>query len=134
MLSFKQYLKESSEALSHINMIVGMYRNLDSNIKKVEVKHLSSKFGGAKACFHNAQRLAKSKPESFYVLGFIIFHGIPIEHAWVKLSSGEYIDSTLDGIDEYYSVLELSQEEMEPLIKKYGDGYVDLSSVNRSKR
>ena len=136
MQSFKEYLKEDNHELSTAKMMAGMYRNLvnKSDVKQVEVKRLKSKFSGAKACFHNAQRLVKSKPGSFYVLGFIFFHGIPIEHAWVKLSTGEYIDSTLDGNDNYYAVLELTQDEMIPLIKKYGDGYVNISSVNRMSK
>ena len=79
-------------------------------------------------CFYNAQRFAQSK--GFYVLGFIIIHSIPVEHAWV--SDGiHYFDSTPVKSDAYYQVSIISVKNLNHLVSKLGDGYVDLYGVNK---
>jgi hypothetical protein len=127
-------IKTIFENATMLGTIVGMYRNIDANLSKVTVTHTKSKFNSPKSCFYNAQRLALSKPGAKYVLGFYLFGGIPLEHAWVKIGT-EYMDSTLEpheGItSEYYSVVELDQHQLKQLIAKIGDGHVDLYNVNR---
>lgn len=91
--------------------------HLPSQPKKVDVAHVASKFNKPKQCFDNAYRYLDSLPvnttDCQYVLGFLLFRGIPVEHAWVKVD-GQYFDPTLTSHSdhEYYSLAELEFMEL----------------------
>jgi hypothetical protein len=135
MITFKQYLHESSDELSTIHMIAGMYKNLNINVQQVYIQHIKSRYNGMKNCFYNAEMTVKKNKTAKYVLGFIIVHGVPLEHAWIKLASGDYIDTTINTPEKYsyYSCLELTNDELLNQIKhtKSKPGYIDLSVLNR---
>lgn len=58
-------------------------------------------------CFKNAALEALSNPDRTYVEGYVVVHGIPIEHAWTVDKTGQIYDPTIDpGIEVsgYYGV------------------------------
>lgn len=91
--------------------------NLPSQPKKVDVAHVASKFNKPKQCFDNAYHYLDSLPTNItdcqYVIGLMLFRGIPVEHAWVKVN-GQYFDPTLTSHadHEYYSLAELDFMEL----------------------
>ena len=91
--------------------------NLPSQPKKVDVAHVASKFNKPKQCFDNAYHYLDSLPTNItdcqYVIGLMLFRGIPVEHAWVKVN-GQYFDPTLTSHSdhEYYSLAELDFMEL----------------------
>ena len=135
MITFKQYLTESSDDLSTIQMIAGMYKNLNTNVQQIAANHIRSRYNGIKNCFYNAEMYVKKHPTSKYVIGFIVVHDVPLEHAWIRLPSGEYVDPTVTTTEKYnyYSCLELTNDELMNQIKKTKSkpGYIDLSTLNR---
>jgi hypothetical protein len=59
-------------------------------------------------------------PNSKYVLGYVMYKGIPIEHAWIK-EGEQYFDVTLDPEkqDGYVSAYESDFDEISAYIDKY---------------
>ena len=67
----------------------------------------AGKRGRAHECYANAGRLALSNPTKTYVEGYVVVHGIPIEHAWVVDEEGKVQDPTITGpkgIGGYFGV------------------------------
>lgn len=133
MITFKQFLMDSDE--STVRMIAGMYRNLDINVQEVTVIHTKSRYNRMKNCFYNSEMLVKKGKAPIYVLGFVIVHGVPLEHAWIKNTAGEYFDPTINVPEQYtyYSCFELSHDELLAQIAriKTQPGYIDLATLNR---
>lgn len=109
---------------------------LNFKIKKVEVEYKPFSLSEIKQCFTNAYRYVSRNPDATYVLGYYLMFGtIPIEHVFVK-QNGKYLDVTIDSDDErdeYYSVVELSDQEMHKLAANNGTT-PDLYQYARSKR
>jgi hypothetical protein len=91
--------------------------NLPSQPKKVDVAHVTSKYNTPKQCFDNAYHYLDALPTNItdckYVIGFMLFRGIPVEHAWVKVGD-QYLDPTLtsNADHEYFSLAELDFMEL----------------------
>lgn len=134
MITFKQF-NEAEDDLATVKMIAGMYQNVPTNVQQITPQHIQSRYNGMKNCFYNSEMTVKKSKTSKYILGFVIVHGVPLEHAWVQLPSGEYIDPTITNPEEYeyYSCLELTYDELIDQIKrsKSKPGWIDLSTINR---
>ena len=87
-----------------------------------------------KVVFITRRKLTLFNSKNKYVIGFYLFHGIPIEHAWVNTPTG-YVDSTLDDDPEeghlYYSVYEIDSGDLSKYVTALGDGCITLSDLNR---
>jgi hypothetical protein len=62
-----------------------------------------------KACFMNATHRAMFDERLTYVEGYVVVHGVPIDHAWLVDADGFVIDPTItdndDGrVNEYFGV------------------------------
>lgn len=129
-------ISKSDPFLDMVVRIASMYRNLDTKVLEVYPKYLaSSKYSLPKACFFNAQKYVQAHPDCKYVLGVVSLYDIPIEHAWVKLANGNYIDTTLNDSLRYVSVIELNLATIalcqKSLPKNQKIGYLDLATLNR---
>lgn len=108
-------------------------KHLKLDPKEVEVtpkKHSSSQ---RKQCFNNSFKALSGDHSELYVLGFMFYHGIPIEHAWIK-KGDKYFDVTLDmkDVDCYVSVLELSFSDVMEYVDKHHSA-PSLYDFNRFK-
>jgi hypothetical protein len=104
-------------------------------VNVVDVKSLDFKYPPRvlrsirmKACYNNALIAAKKKSGVEYVLGFVIFSGIPIKHAWNKYEN-TYFDLTSEVLgrpvgDMYFSVVEMSAEKAESLGKLHSSASI----------
>lgn len=132
MNTFKNYLNES---IDYVNMMVSQYRNISSKPKEITISKYIK--GSAKACFINSEKYVMKHPDCKYVVGIIMYTGVPITHTFVKCGN-DYIDVTLEKNEDtiYYSVVELSFEEMESISDstKHGRGHIDLYSINKFYR
>lgn len=101
-----------------IKMMTQGLTHLKLTPQEVKVKLRKHAASQAKACFNNAFKALKH--DSKYVLGYMFFHGIPIEHAWVK-EGDTYYDVTLDPAkqESYVSLLELSHDEVFEYIEQH---------------
>lgn len=93
-------------------------KNID--IKEVNVEYQSHPHSKQKACFNNAFLTLSHNKNAYYVLGYVVYHGIPIEHAWIK-ENNIYYDVTLDPTkqDTYFSVAEFTLDEIYPYVQQY---------------
>ena len=109
-----------SDQLATVKMLTQSMRFIESNPKEVDVKYRKHGRAQKKECFNNSFRDMSDHSGEIYVLGFIFFHGIPIEHAWVK-DGDTYFDVTLDPKEQqgYVSVLELSLEQVMEYVDKH---------------
>lgn len=58
-------------------------------------------------CYKNATLAALSNKDRTYVEGYMLVHGVPIEHAWTVDKTGQVYDSTITpslGVSGYYGV------------------------------
>lgn len=87
-----------------------------------------------KQCYQNSVDVVLLNENVKYCEGFVLFMGIPIEHAWNKIDD-KYFDVTSDfalkdrgGLkgEEYLSIVELSKEELRQVYKR-GD-YQSITS------
>lgn len=81
--------------------------------EKVDVKWKQA--GIPKSCFYNAAKFVLDNPKFSYVVGIMMYRGIPIEHAWVCDESGVHQEVTLKVIEgniEYYPVVTMGHEEL----------------------
>jgi len=90
--------------------------------RKVEVEIEEHGWAQSRSCFNNAHIYVGSNPQALYVLGYLSLEGMPIEHAWVK--NIVYKDVTLKKATaplglKYFSLFELTYEELVALIVKY---------------
>lgn len=143
----KEFLSESDSGLATIKMICGMYHQLTSILDPeiINVSGKSYKKSSPKACFANSEQYVDNH-DSIYVLGFLLFQGIPIEHAWIREGS-EYYDVTLGGTSDtevYVKCIEISSSDLASYTEKYRlrvkskskkplIGYIDLSTLARSQ-
>lgn len=61
-----------------------------------------------KACYMNATRKMLRNPDLYYAEGYILVHGIPVEHAWCVDGWGNVIDPTLkrnENIGGYFGIV-----------------------------
>ena len=105
-----------------LNQFIKLSHGLKTeNLKEVTVKPMTEQqretslsVVEAKRCFDNCFQLAHSL-DATYVLG-IYHHLIPIEHAWIKVGDGSYIDPTLEIVSEtkgtYLSLVEIPVSEL----------------------
>lgn len=144
LADLQTFMQEDDSGLAMVKMISGMYTKLasilDPEIVKVEGKSYSK--SSPKACFANSEQYTRENPKSSYVLGYLLYQGIPIEHAWV-FENGKYLDVTLDGTSEsevYVKCAVLTSSELSELTKRYTAsvkakklqiGYIDLVTLNR---
>lgn len=120
-----------NDFLSMVRMMTQGIRHVELDPKEVEVKHKKLAGSQKKQCFNNAFKAMSGHPDSKYVLGYVFFHNIPIEHAWIK-EGGEYFDVTLNPEDQqgYVSVAEFSHDEIMPYIDKFNSS-PSLYDINR---
>lgn len=112
---------ESIDADGIIKMMTQGIRHLNLDIKELHnVKFKKRPGSQPKQCFNNAFKSLSASENSKYVLGYILFKGIPIEHAWIK-EGNEYFDVTLDPSkqDSYISVYEAPYDEVFEYVDKY---------------
>lgn len=68
-----------------------------------------------KGCWNNSLKLSLKYPEVEYCEGWILVHGIPIEHAFNKIGD-QYFDPTIMRENfEYYLVQVLNFEDLKPI-------------------
>ena len=103
----------SKDELDLVHMMSGQCRHLTLGIKEVKVKPLNVRGSVPKQCFNNSFKYLLSHSSGHYVLGFVMFRGMPIEHAWVRINE-EYLDVTLDGklAADYVSVAEFTFDQV----------------------
>ena len=83
-----------------------------------------------KRCFDNCFNLAVEHDVT-YVLG-VCHKLIPIEHAWIKLADGQYVDPTLEIVTgeltgSYHSLIEIKASELiEYITEVHNDASVGL--------
>ncbi len=96
--------------------------HINTDLKSVNVTTIRYKHSLQKQCFNNSYRylIDHYSDSNRYVLGYVFFYGIPIEHAWVKLDDKSF-DVTLDATkqDSYISVIELSMAELLEFVEKH---------------
>lgn len=115
---------------SMVKMMTQGIRHINLDPKEVEVAHRKLAGAQKKQCFNNAFK-ALHGPNTKYVLGYVFFHNIPIEHAWIK-DGDEYFDVTLNPKDQqgYVSVIEFSLDEIMPYVNKFHSA-PSLYDINR---
>ena len=123
-------LFESSE-LSVVKMMTQGIRHVDLNPKSVEVSFKKTVGAKKKECFNNAFKSLSGHPDSKYVLGYVFFHNIPIEHAWIK-EGDKYFDVTLvpDQQHGYVSVAEFKLDDIMEYVDEKGSA-PSLYDINR---
>lgn len=120
-----------NDAMSLIKMMTQSISNVKLDPKVVDVAKKQTAGTQKKQCFNNSFKSVLSDTDRMYVLGYVFFHGIPIEHAWIK-ENGKYFDVTLDpkGQDEYVSIAEFSFTEVSEYVDKFGSA-PSLYDMNR---
>lgn len=116
--------------LSVVKMLTRGFDSIKISPAEVDVEFKKEAGARKKECFNNA---FKSLSDGFmYVLGFVFFHGIPIEHAWIKDKSGKYFDVTLDPKQQngYISVSEFTFDEVIKYVEK-NKSAPSLYDINR---
>ena len=114
-------LFESMDADSIIKMMTQGIRNVNLDIKELNnVKFKKQSGSQKKQCFNNSFKAMTGHPNSKYVLGYVMYKGIPIEHAWIK-EGEQYFDVTLDPKqqDGYVSVYESDFDSISEYVDKY---------------
>ena len=110
---FWDWKLENAQVLTHVKTdeIRDQYPEIDEWIKNNKVNIVQ------KQCFRNAGQLCINVDGVDYVEGEILYHGIPIEHAWNKID-GKYFDITKDILfphnsdyAEYVKIIELDVKE-----------------------
>lgn len=102
-------ISENSSPEAIIKMMTSGLKNLDIKIKHVGVEFSLHARARPKECFNNAYKYVADNFDKspIYILGFIFYRGIPIEHAWVK-DGNRHIDVTINTEDnEYFKVVEV---------------------------
>lgn len=120
-----------SQGLNLLHTMTSGLKYIKLDLKKVDVKYKAKPGSQKKQCFNNAFRALADHPNTSYVLGYMFFHGIPIEHAWIK--QGEtYYDVTLDPEkqEDYISVAEFSFDEVMQYVDKFSHA-PSLYDMNR---
>jgi len=120
-----------TDMMSMISMVTQGIRFVELDPKEVEVKFKKHQHAKQKDCFNNAFRHLSDHPHAKFVFGYVFYHGIPIEHAWVKEGTVHY-DVTLDpkGQDGYVSLVEYDFNEVMEFVDAFGHA-PSLFDMNR---
>ena len=115
-----------------LKLMTSNLKGLDIDIKHVVVKAKPHGRSQKKQCYNNSWRYIQDH-EGVYVLGYVFFRGLPIEHAWVRIGKQHY-DVTLTPDDDhiYYSVYEVPEEKLNAYVVANGSA-PDLYSLSRFK-
>ena len=127
---FWDWKLENAQVLTHVKTdeIRDQYPEIDEWIKNNKVNIVQ------KQCFRNAGQLCINVDGVDYVEGEILYHGIPMEHAWNKID-GKYFDITKDILfphnsdyAEYVKIIELDVKEYSRFLFKYKHwgGFIQL--------
>jgi hypothetical protein len=81
-----------------MNIIDHMASMYGLKAKKVDVSFKKVSSSNMKECFDNAYKYVTRNTDATYVLGYMSFHGMPIEHAWIK-EKGKYHEITIQSDD-----------------------------------
>jgi len=118
---FWQWKADKAKLLTHVKTdeIREQYPEIDEYLKATHTRVVQ------KECYKNAGQLAINCEGVDYVEGEILYHGIPIEHAWNKID-GKYFDITKDVLfaknsdyAEYVAIIELDVKEYSHFLFKY---------------
>lgn len=126
-----------NDKLSMVKMMTQGIKFVKLEPKEVDVEF--KKIAGAKKkeCFNNAFKALSGHPDKSYVLGYVFYHNIPIEHAWIK-DGDTYFDVTLDPTkqDGYVSVSEFPFNDIMQYVDKYGHSpsLYDINRFNANKK
>lgn len=108
--------RSAAEIKNYVSMIASMYAGRQSSASLLrdhgrEYHFDADSFTGTKKtlgqCYMHAGRACLGDQDRTYVEGYVVLHGIPIEHAWTVDSSGLVHDPTLPdgkGISGYYGI------------------------------
>lgn len=104
------------DAIQFLQHLASQYHTKPLLVTNIKTKY----FGKPKQCFNNSFRyLMLEQPQGKYILGYIIFKGVPIEHAWVKVGNQNYDVTLKDTSDiDYYQFFELDFELVSKYVKK----------------
>lgn len=118
---FLQWKVDNAVLLNYVKTdeIRKQYPEIDEYLKSTNTRVIQ------KECYKNAGQLAINCDGVDYVEGEILYHGIPIEHAWNKID-GKYFDITKDILfpknsdyAEYVKIIELDVKEYSHFLFKY---------------
>ena len=115
---------------------IAHYQQLKTEPVEVQVTVKRHPKSLMKACFLNAYNYVTTHVNCVYVLGYYLYMGIPIEHAWVK-QGDNYIDVTLNDNkegDRYFKCEEITPEtlrEINKLFKQKGPDFYLLHKFER---
>jgi hypothetical protein len=104
-------------------------------VEQVTVNYLEFDRSEPKDCYNNAFRFISDNwsHDITYILGYTLVHGIPIQHAWVKVD-GQHLDVTLDpGTNLYFKVIEVSKVHLLAYVNDHHHA-PDLYDINRFSR
>lgn len=107
-------------------------KNLTVEIAPVNVKSIDYDRAQLKQCFNNAYRyISDSGQDLVYVLGYILVHGVSIEHAWIR-SGSTHLDVTLasSGTRLYFKVCEIQISLLDEYVIEAGHA-PDLYAMNK---
>ena len=122
----------NKESTNLINMLTSRLSHLEVNIKEIPVSSIPYSRSIKKECFNNCYRYLMDTYQSgsTYILGYVLIHGVPIEHAWVKTADG-YYDVTLSQPNlVYIAVTEVSLDLLTHFVSEKGHS-PDLCELNR---
>jgi hypothetical protein len=90
-----------------ISMLVENLKNLRVQVEEVEIKYKPYHSSVAKDCYNNCFRYMSNEFTSRvqYILGYIVIHGVPIEHAWVEIDGTHYDVTIKPQESKYYKVM-----------------------------
>ena len=118
-----------------LKVMTSNIKNLDLNIQHVVVKEKPHGRSQKKQCYNNSWRYIQDnlKDKAQYVLGYVFFRGLPIEHAWVRVGKQHYdVTLTPDENHIYYSVYEVPEEKLTAYVVAEGSA-PDLYSLSKFK-
>lgn len=108
--------------------------NLNIQPEQVSVTYKEYRRSLPKECYRNAFNYVSGNINTrSYILGYLVYRGIPIEHAWVK-ENDVYYDITLDNTeqDQYYKLIEISGSDLMDYILQTRE-LIDIYTYKRIK-
>ena len=138
------YIKNISDFTKNNGIQGDFFQWQTNNAKEITIsktpKGIDKGFPRKRECYKNAFKVVSDNynNEILYVEGIIIFHGIPIEHAWNKIGD-TYFDVTaeIDGskYEEYISIVEIGYDKIHEYAYKTGHygSYLKSSFEDRVK-
>lgn len=124
-ITFKRFISEEPmDSIDFFQHVVNSYNRHGKNFKieEVKVEHKGTKYSAPKMCYNNSFRyMLLENEKAKYVLGYVIYHSIPIEHAWIQEGS-KYFDLTLDPsqYDGYVKLTSLPFKEVNKFVSENG--------------